>query len=81
MCVVFLYVLYFVLVVFLYCFVVLGLCVNGDYKTDLDYVLFGSDVENVNELVIWSREFKDLFSIDNVVYTDPPSHGIHGFQT
>jgi len=51
--------------------------VNSEYRQPYDYVLFGSDSENANELIIWSREFKAPFLIDNIVYVFDPEKKIY----
>ena len=51
--------------------------INSEYRQPNDYVLFGSDSEDVNELIIWSREFKAPFLIDNIVYVFDPEKKIY----
>jgi hypothetical protein len=42
--------------------------IDGNYRQEIDYVLFGTDVSDTDELLIWSREFNKPFKVDNVVY-------------
>lgn len=51
--------------------------VNDYYTQKSDYVLFGNDVEATDELIIWSREFKKPFRIDNIVYILDPKKKIY----
>ncbi len=51
--------------------------VNDYYTQKSDYVLFGNDVEATGELIVWSREFKKPFRIDNVVYVLDPKKKIY----
>ena len=59
--------------------------INKNYRQEYDYVVFGGDVDNVEELIIWSREFKHPFRVDNVVYVFDPkktvavSENVFGF--
>jgi len=42
--------------------------VNDEYRQETDYVVFGEDLTEVSELVIWSKEFKKPFNVENVLY-------------
>ena len=50
---------------------------NGDYRQQVDYVVFGTDVEYTDKLLVWSREFKKPFNVDNVVYVLDPRKKIY----
>ena len=46
--------------------------INKNHRQEYDYVIFGDDAENARELIIWSREFKHPFRVDNIVYVFDP---------
>lgn len=51
--------------------------IDGNYRQEIDYVLFGTDVSDTDELLIWSREFNKPFKVDNVVYVLDPRKKIY----
>jgi hypothetical protein len=51
--------------------------INSEYRQSNDYVLFGSDSVNVNDLIIWSKAFKAPFLADNVIYVFDPNKKIY----
>jgi hypothetical protein len=59
--------------------------INKEYRQEYDYVVFGDDAEDVDELIIWSREFKHPFRVDNIIYVFDPrktvavSENVQGF--
>ena len=51
--------------------------IDGDYQQKIEYVLFGTDVKETSELIIWSKEFKKPFKVDNIVYVLDPRKKIY----
>jgi len=61
--------------------------INKNYRQGYDYVVFGDSAEDVEELIIWSREFKHPFRVDNIIYVFDPrktvavSESVPGFES
>jgi len=51
--------------------------VNEDSKLEVDYPLFGSDSNQIDKLIVWSREFISPFRVDNIVYVANPRDKIY----